>query len=153
MNGNIARRNRMPWHIRRYMINQSKIPIDSFSMLHEMIFQLMAPLESLGYLIPDSIMPDISMGKMFSQWLRENGYDPKTFDTYEHVFADGVRPTVQARLYPNKLLTDFRQYFQEKWLKERAVVYFSEKVPDMIPYLEQLILQIEGNAKKPIADK
>ena len=46
-------------------------------------------------------------GSCFSRWLRDNGHGPNTFPTYEHEFLDNRR-TVEARLYPNKLITDFQ---------------------------------------------
>ena len=94
---------RLPYHIRRYLINNEKILNQThFSMLNEMTFLLLAPLEKLGYELPMSLMPDISMGILFSKWCKGNGYNPEEFPTYEHVFDDGKRPPVQARLYPNQ---------------------------------------------------
>lgn len=39
----------LPYHIERYMANRQEIPPTHFSMLNEMIFALVAPLESDGY--------------------------------------------------------------------------------------------------------
>jgi hypothetical protein len=61
----------LPYHIQRYMANRSEIPPTHFSMLNEMIFALIAPLESAGYTIPEDMLPDISTGRMFCKWLRE----------------------------------------------------------------------------------
>ena len=77
MSGQAAQRARLPDHIRRYLVNQHRIPGTHFSMLHQMIFRLLAPLEREGYILPDEFMPDISLGRMFSKWLRENGYRPR----------------------------------------------------------------------------
>ena len=66
----------LPDHVRRYLVNRHRIPFDCFSMLNEMMFQLLAPLETHGYILPDKMMPDISMGKLFSQWCRDNGGRP-----------------------------------------------------------------------------
>jgi len=54
-----------PYHIRRYLANRTAIPVTHFSMLNEMIFALIAPLEDAGYVIPKDMLPDISAGRMF----------------------------------------------------------------------------------------
>jgi hypothetical protein len=135
-----------PFHIQRYVLNNYKVPPEYFSMLDELYLRLMAPLETMGYIIPDDLMPDISMGKMFSGWLREKGYEPSEFPTYKHEFKDGKRRVVDARLYPNEILTDFRNYFQNIWLKEKAIKYFEKREPNILPFLEKLILQIKNKS-------
>lgn len=153
MSGKFQKLYSLPYHIRRYLINRSKIPTTHFSMLDEMTLRLMAPLEDKGYILPTSLMPDISMGRMFSQWCRDNGYDPTLFPTYEHVFDDGQRGPVQARLYPNALITEFREYFNNKWLKERAIAYFQERDAAAVPHLAKVIAELPApNARLGITD-
>ncbi|MDB6034900.1 MAG: KilA-N protein, partial [Verrucomicrobiales bacterium] len=128
----------MPYHIERYMANRKDIPHTHFSMLNEMIFGLVGPLESNGYHLPDRMLPDISMGRMFCKWLRDNkGLDTNELPTYDHKFADGR--IVAAKLYPNSVLADFRQHFHEEWLPKRAVKYFEEKDPEALPHLQKLL--------------
>lgn len=142
MTGKVREVYRLPYHIRRYLVNRAKIPTTHFSMLDELTLRLVAPLEEEGYILPTNLMPDISMGKMFSKWCRDNGYDPNLFPTYQHEFDDGRRPAVEARLYPNELLTSFRQYFMDIWLRERAYDYFSQRDSDILPYLERYIASL-----------
>jgi hypothetical protein len=111
-------------------------------MLDELTLRLVAPLEEAGYILPNNLMPDISMGKMFSKWCRDHGYNPETFPTYEHDFDDGVRPKVQARLYPNILLTDFREYLNNVWIRERSMEYFKTRDTKVLPYLDNLIASL-----------
>lgn len=125
----------MPVHVQRYMKNRRKIPPDHFSMLNEIYLNLVAPLEDAGYTMPDSMMPDISMGLMFSRFLRRNGLKPENFPTYQHEFADKSRPTVAARLYPLKYLESFRQFFNKEWLPKQAKAYFQKKSPEALSYL------------------
>ncbi len=114
---------RLPDHVRRYLINRPKIPGTHFSMLDQMTLRLLAPLEARGYILPPEMMPDISLGRMFSKWCRENGFNPEEFPTYQHEFLDN-RPTVEARLYPNELMTAFNAEL-ESWLTDgRALEYF-----------------------------
>ena len=131
-------RSRLPTHLRRYAINQHKIPHTHFSMLNAMTERILAPLEIHGYTVPDKIMPDISMGMMFSKWSREQGEDPDSFPTYPHEFLDH-RPIVSARLYPNKLRTEFNEQLEE-WLRDgRAEKYFSDRDPNALEALNKVL--------------
>jgi len=128
----------LPYHIQRYLANRSEIPPTHFSMLNEMIFALIAPLEQMGYRLPDDMVPDISAGRMFCKWLREEkGVDTNALPTYRHVYGDGR--VVEPKLYPNSVLADFRKYFHETWLQERASSYFQERDPLALPYLPKLL--------------
>lgn len=128
----------MPVHLERYVMNQSAIPVTHFSMLNELTFGLIAPLEAAGYTLPERLMPDISEGRMFSDWIRKNkGVDPCTFPTYPHRFQDGR--VVQARLYPNEYLAEFRAHFNQVWLPQRASAYFADRDPVALQHLPKLL--------------
>ncbi|MEJ1334475.1 MAG: KilA-N domain-containing protein [Candidatus Sedimenticola sp. (ex Thyasira tokunagai)] len=136
-----------PYHIRRYLINRNKIPPTHFSMLDQMTIKLLGALESKGYIIPPKMMPDISLGRMFSKWLRESGYDPDSFPTYEHVFDDGKRCPVQARLYPNELMTSFNLKLEE-WIRDgRALEYFSGRDSKSIAPLKKVYAELPAPQK------
>lgn len=129
----------MPVHLERYMMNRSKIPFTHFSMLNELTLNLIAPLEQAGYTLPQTLVPDISEGKMFCAWLRkERGIEPSNFPSYSHEYPDGR--VVPARLYPTELYADFRFHFNEIWLKERAVQYFGERDIQALQYVKTLLL-------------
>jgi hypothetical protein len=131
-------KSKLPAHIGRYLANRHAIPHTHFSMLNEMTFALIAPLESDGYTLPEKLMPDISEGKMFCGWLRkEMNVEPKDFPTYKHRFLDGR--VVDARLYPNELLAAFRAHFHNVWLPTRAEAYFQDKDPTALQYLPKLL--------------
>jgi hypothetical protein len=130
--------NTMPIHLQRYMVNRSEIPATHFSMLNELIFGLIAPLESEGYTLPEGMIPDISEGRMFSKWIRENkGVEPATFPSYNHKYIDGR--IVSARLYPNEYLADFRAHFNDVWLPQKATNYFAERDAKALAYLPRLL--------------
>ena len=150
ISGDIRRRTTLPDHVRRYVVNRHKIPATHFSMLDQMTLRLLAPLEENGYVIPAKLMPDIALGKMFSKWLREQGHDPNSFETYEHEFLD-IRPNVPARLYPNELLTEFNQQL-EKWIKDgRARKYFADRDRDALPALNAVLRGLMPAARASIA--
>lgn len=126
-------------HVHRYMQNRAKIPHTHFSMLNEIYLHLLAPLEEAGVPLPDNMLPDASTGRMFSGFLRGRGIAPEEFPSYPHEFSDGSRPVVQARLYPIAYLADFRRYFHEEWLPDRAMDYFKERLPQALPHLRQML--------------
>ena len=129
----------MPLHVKRYLQNRAKIPHTHFSMLNEMYLHLIAPLEETGYLLPDRMVPDISTGRMFSDFLRSQGVDPDRCPEYDHAFMDNKRPTVRARLYPIEFLPMFRNYFHSKWLPQKALRYFSERDQKSIPHIRHVL--------------
>lgn len=131
----------LPYHIQRYMANMSEVPHTHFSILNEIIFGLIAPLEAKGYTLPDKMVPDISQGKMFCKWLRDvKGIDTDTLPTYRHSYGDGR--VVAPKLYPLAVLEDFRRHFMEVWLPLRAPQYFRERSPEALPYLQEIILAL-----------
>lgn len=133
-----GKKSEMPVHLQRYMANLSEIPRTHFSILNEITFALIAPLEASGYTLPEHLVPDISEGRMFSDWLRkEKGLDPSTFPTYRHRYMDGR--TVDARLYPNELLAEFRAHFHEVWLPGKAERYFKDRDEKALQYLPKLL--------------
>jgi len=129
---------RFPYHIRRYMANMERIPNGYFSILNEMTFGLIAPLERYGYSLPEHMLPDISEGKMFNRYLREElGLQPDKFPSYDHYYEDGR--CVPARLYPDEILHVFRGHLHGIWIPNRAIDYFRERDPEAIQHLEVLI--------------
>lgn len=132
----------LPYHIRRYMANRSAIPPTHFSILNELIFGLIAPMEQEGYTLPEKMLPDISEGRMFARWLREEkGIDTDQMPTYRHVYEDGRVCT--PKMYPIALMESFRQHFYGKWIPLRMVAYFSERDPNALPYVERLLIEYQ----------
>ena len=156
MNGNIKAQGTMPYHLKRYLLNRGKIPVGYFSVFNEIIYSLIAPLEDIGYTLPDNLVPDISEAKIFCNWLRkEKGVEPKGFPTYTHEYGDG-RNIPGVKLYPNEYLADFRAHFNDVWLLQRAQKYFAKKDITALPYLQKMILQLpkaEQEQIKMLPDK
>lgn len=139
MQGNIKTQGNLPYHLRRYMLNRRKIPQGYFSMFNEIVTALIAPLEEQGYTLPDKLVPDISEGKIFCNWLRDvKNIDPSQFPTYEHEYGDG-RKIPGVRLYPDSLLPEFRAHFNNVWLLERATEYFKKKDTNALPFLAKMM--------------
>jgi len=136
MSGRIPGGN-LPYHLRRYMANMTNVPAGYFSILNEVTLALIAPLEQMGYTLPQNMIPDISLGRTFSGWLRDNGYDPDNMPRYNHVYEDGR--VVDARAYPKHLRHKFERYFVEEWMHKKALLYFKPRDPVALPYLENLL--------------
>jgi hypothetical protein len=129
----------LPHHVKRYMANRLKIPHTHFSVLNEIMFNLIAPLEQNGYILPDDMVPDISEGKVFSNWLRKTkNIDPTTFPSYDHEYPDGR--VCSARLYPNEHLADFKNHFNTVWLPNHAPKYFKERDKQALSLITRILL-------------
>jgi hypothetical protein len=122
----------VPYHLRRYVANQPHIPVAHFSILAEMTTLLIAPMEIMGYTLPEHMLPDISQGKMFCKWLRDtHGIDTDALPTY------GRR--VWPKAYPDRLLADFRKHFREEWLPHHSIEYFRKRDSEALQFLPKLI--------------
>lgn len=143
ISGSQPQGSQMPYHLRRHMLNLAKIPATHFSILQELTNTLIAPLEAQGYTLPQHLMPDISQGKMFCKFARDElGIDTDALPTYPHEFEDGR--VVDAKLYPVEMLGKFRTYIVKVWLSERAAEYFKAKDPKALPYLDRFLQLTEG---------
>ena len=128
----------LPYHLRRYMANRANVPHTHFSMLNEMTLILIGPMEDAGYTLPDRLLPDISEGRMFCKWLRdEKGMDTDSLPTYRHEFEDGR--VVYPKRYPTEVLADFRDHFHRVWLPSKALAYFRERDASAVQYLERVL--------------
>ncbi|THF61392.1 KilA-N domain-containing protein [Pseudothauera nasutitermitis] len=142
----------LPYHIQRHMMNQSGVPAGYFSILQEMTFMLIAPLEQAGYELPERMVPDISMGKFLCKHLRDQlGVDTDALPVYIHRYPDGRN--VEAKLYPNEYLAEFRRIIQSEWLPKRSAAYFKERDPVSLPYLDRVILALPGPVSAANAPK
>ncbi|MDR0325222.1 MAG: KilA-N domain-containing protein [Oscillospiraceae bacterium] len=137
MQGGTKPGSNMPYHLRRYLDNAHKVQYGHFSVLNEIVLNLIGPMEQLGYTLSGKQVPDISLGKLFSSYLKSKGYDVKSFPEYMHRYEDGRE--YPARAYPNELLPDIRKFFVEVWLKDHSIRYFTERDPEALPYLQQFL--------------
>lgn len=138
MEGRVNEPVKLPAHLNRYIINDSKIPAGYFSILQETTLGLTAPLHNYGFEIPATWAPDISVGLLFCKWLREEkGVDTDSFATYRHEWQDS-RGVQKAKLYPDIHLADCRLWFRTIWLPTHGSRYFKQKDPACMQYFDQL---------------
>lgn len=134
----------LPNFIERYKDNIHKIPHDYFSVISEMFVRLYNELEKAGYTIPDrgpkgnKIMPDISVGKAFSTYLKDTqSAFIKSRRNYQHAFPDGR--VVPAFMYPIQAIPEFISFIHNVWIPEYAESYFKRADPVALDYLPKLI--------------
>jgi len=126
------------YHLKRYTTNMENVPYGHWSMLQEMMIGLIGPMESRGYVLPENLLPDISEGRMFCKFLRDElAMDTDSLPTYRHDFEDGR--VVYPKAYPNALLPAFRAHFFEVWLPEKSLSYFQGKDAKALEYLPYLL--------------
>jgi hypothetical protein len=141
----------LPYHLKRHMLNFGKVPPTHFSILQQMTTSLIAPLEHTGYTLPDSMLPDISQGRMFCKFARDVlKLNTDQFPTYDHEFEDGR--VVQAKLYPVEYLGEFCKYINDVWMPQRAQAYFKERDPKALPFLDR-VLQISYQPPKASSER
>lgn len=91
--------------------NAHKIPVGYFSIFHETI-DLISEFERVGYIIPDNQVPDISIGKRWGKYLRDNQIATDVIN-YVHTYPDGREVTCLA--YHENHLPLFRKWFREQY--------------------------------------
>lgn len=130
--------------INRYFANFDKVKPGTFSVITELYVRLYGRMEHAGYVIPDKgltgkeIRPDISVGKCFANFLRENYPSvPDEFEKYIHTFESGLE--VEARLYPVELISIFIRYVDEVWIPKNAEGYFKDRDRKALDYLPKLL--------------
>mgnify|MGYP003574992816 CR=1 FL=1 len=138
-------RTQVPNFYLRYQNNFYKVDRNYFSVINELFVTLNVEFEKVGYQIPNKgedgvqMMPDISVGKMFSQYLTKTKSEFNcTHKFYEHSFSDN-RQEVEARMYPIEALPVFRRFVYEVWIPQNAKSYFKKRDPLALDYLPQLI--------------
>ena len=138
-------RSELPNFYIRYKDNLHKIDRNYFSVISELFVTLNSELEKAGYQIPNKsadgkgMYPDISVGKMFSTYLKKTGSDfDGTHKYYSHSFPDD-RSDVDARMYPIEALPVFRRFVFDVWVPECAANYFKTRDPLALEYLPKLL--------------
>jgi hypothetical protein len=142
----------LPNFVVRFNDNWDRTDRGYFSVISELFIRLYGRFEQVGYQIPDKafdskeIRPDVSVGKLFSAYLREKHPDANDgFKYYKHRFPNGLE--VDARQYKNDLLPNFIKYVDEEWMPKCAQKYFKERDRAALDYLPHLLS--DGAEPKP----
>jgi len=134
----------LPNFTRRYFDNIQHIERGYFAVITELFVALNGEFEKVGYTIPETtpegktISPDISVGRTFANYLKKiDSPFQHDFKRYNHHFPDGR--TVEARMYPNEALGEFRNFVLEVWIPEKSRNYFKDRAPKALEYLPTLL--------------
>lgn len=116
---------------------QNKVAPGYFSIFEETI-ALVSDLETAGYIIPDSAIPDISIGLCWAKHLRREGIEPNEVAVaYPHQYPDGRK--VDANSYSEELLPKFRRWFRETYKTEKLPTYLGNKDKTSLPALSKML--------------
>ena len=125
---------------------KTKIPTGWFCIFEELNNSLVGDLEDHGIILPGNAVPDISVGKCFCKHLRATGRntdDPGLIRKYRHFYPDGR--IVDANIYVDKLLPEYRQWFNVTYRPDKFVTYLKGKDPSLLPTYAAILGLPEGS--------
>jgi hypothetical protein len=141
-----TQRSYIPYWYQRLSLFTAKTRIpDGWWSAFEELAKMMREMEGFGYVLPDvspttgaKITPDISVGQLFCKHMRANGYDVDgTVQKYMHHYPDGR--SVDANIYPDSWIMEFRAWFNTVWKRERLIKYLGDRDPEALPSIALLL--------------
>ncbi|RXG96369.1 Bro-N domain-containing protein [Bradyrhizobium zhanjiangense] len=132
-----------PAFIRRYNANWDRVAPGHFSVISELVIRLWGRLEQVGHIMADvaangkELRPDVSVGKLFSKWLKENY--PAIADEYSYYYHATPEGEFPARQYSNSLLPQYIEFVDNVWIPEHSMGYFRTRDPLALPHLPKLL--------------
>ena len=126
------------WYQRLVLFRtQNKVAPGYFSIFEETI-TLVSELETAGYILPDSAIPDISIGLCWAKHLRSEGIEPNEIAViYPHQYPDGRK--VDANSYSEEMLPKFRRWFRETYKPVKLPAYLGNKDKSSLPALSKML--------------
>ena len=144
-----------PAFVRRYNENWDRVANGHFSVISELFIRLWGRLEQVGYVMPDKgyngveMRPDVSVGRRFSEWLREYHSDiAEDFSYYRHKTPE---IEIEARQYPNRIWPLFVEFIDTVWIPQHSEKYFSSRDPAALPYLPKLLAPPQRPQKRIVS--
>ncbi|MBN9555866.1 MAG: hypothetical protein J0H61_14555, partial [Alphaproteobacteria bacterium] len=134
---------RVPAFIRRYNENWDRVDVGYFSVINEVVTRLWGRLEMVGHVMADKapdgreLRPDVSVGKHFSAWLRDN--HPTVSDSFTYYVHKTAEWEGEARQYPLSLLPLFIEFVDTVWIPEHSENYLKFRDPAALPHLPKLL--------------
>jgi hypothetical protein len=86
----------------------TEIPRGYWTVFMELAYMWMK-IEGTGYVFPEKVCLDISVGICWNKYLRSQNICTDNFPTYPHHYPDH-RETQDAKIYPDELLPMFRNW-------------------------------------------
>lgn len=131
------------WYARLKQFRQDNPVPEGYYSIFEETINLVAEFEALDCIIPDSAIPDISIGKHWATYLRdEHNIEPnKICTTYPHTYPGKYdkRGTQWANAYPEEMLPLFRQWFRSTYRPVKLPAYIKRQHKGLLPVVGQLL--------------
>ena len=124
----------------RFALNAKKNSVLGYwSMLNKMTELFALPLEQAGLTLPENVIPDISTGRGFCDYLRKQGINPDhVVKKYTHTYLDG-RQVHGVNQYPDIYYSMFTDWLKNIWIKEKCTKYLLAKMSNVgiaiVPHL------------------
>jgi predicted transcriptional regulator len=126
----------IPYFYRRLKAFQEKtgrIPSGYFCIFLETI-ELISQLEVHGYEFPDHLIIDISIGKCWCNYMRnELEIEPDDVCMNYRLWYPGQPHPVTPRIYPLQLLPTFCSWFDICYSRQQMVGYLKKNAPEALP--------------------
>ena len=123
----------------KQFLKDGKVPVGYFCVFRETL-ELVGDLEGKGCILPQSVTPDLSVGKCWANHLRSIGIEPRDVSIkYSHRFPNDPRGVVKPYAYEDHLLADFRKWFHTTYQTDKLPKYLKGKYPDALPALSNLL--------------
>lgn len=132
-----------PAFIQRANKNWDRVDEGYFSVINELAVTVWGRLEREGHIMADrapdgkEIRPDVSVGRLFSDWLKK--LHPAMANNYKFYPHEVDGKTIEARQYPFEMLGLFRTYVEAVWWPERFEGYIKARDPKALQYLPKLL--------------
>jgi hypothetical protein len=133
------------WYPRVMLFHQkNNIPIGYWSIFEQTI-NLVAKLEEYGYALPEGKILDISIGKCWAMYMRnELKINPDNVaQKYKHYYPGWAHP-IEANIYPVSLLIPFQEWLQRIYKPIKLRAYFKNSDPTALPAVEKMLKALKG---------
>ena len=127
--------------VRRFNENWDRVSPGYFSVISELHIRIFGRFEQLGYHLSEKspkgefIRPDISVGRMFAQFLRDAGIE----DQHRHYLHWTPHGEFPARQYPNSLWHIYINFVETVWIPQNAHAYLAKRDKNALEYLPKLL--------------
>jgi len=134
---------KIPAFIRRANENWDRVDVGYFSVINELAVMVWGRMEREGHIMADNApngrqnRPDVSVGKGFAKWLDDN--HPNVSGNYRHYPHQTPEVEVEARQYPNSMLSLFREYVETVWWPTCFATYIGPRDPKALEILQRLL--------------
>ena len=112
------------------------VPDGYFSIFNE-ISSMIVPMIRTGVYVSDKVIPDISVGRIWGEYWKNNELDKKYGDRikYNHSYPDYYPQSKSnpqpSYAYPDTCLAEFRQWLRENYINSKFPKYILSKVKDL----------------------